>query len=95
MGFRFRMNVLMSELQRSETEAPLYAVISSEARRFTLCASAEPPASIDLPVYPETSGTPMRIALTPLAVAGDTLMVCGVVAVVGLVVWLESGAPTH
>ncbi len=52
-------------------------------------------ATFDLPVYPETSGTLTRVVLTPLAVAGDTVMVGAVAAVVGCVLWLEGGAPTH
>jgi hypothetical protein len=34
-----------------------------------------------------------RLAFTPFAIAGDTVMVCGVGAVVGFLLWGQSGAP--
>jgi hypothetical protein len=72
-----------------------YCVVTREGRAFPLCQPMEPEATFELPVYPETSGTPVRIALTPLAVAGDTVMVGAVAAVAGFLLWLQSGAPTH
>jgi len=55
----------------------------------------QPWATFDLPVYVETSGTPIRIVLTPFAVAGDTVMVGVVAAFVGFVLWVQCGAPTN
>ena len=55
----------------------------------------ESEATFDLPVYIETSGTPIRIVLTPFAVAGDTVMVGAVAAVVGFLMWAQIGAPTY
>ena len=72
-----------------------YAVVTNEARGFTLYRLAQPAATFDLPVYAETSGTPTRIALTPFAVAGDTVMVGVVAAFFGFVLWVQSGAPTN
>jgi hypothetical protein len=72
-----------------------YAVVTKEGRGFTLYRPPQPAATFDLPVYAETSGTPTRIVLTPFAVAGDTVMVGVVAAVVGFYVWAQSGAPTY
>jgi len=55
----------------------------------------EAEATFNPPVYTETSGTPTRIVLTPFAVAGDTVMVGAVAAVVGFLLWAQIGAPTH
>jgi hypothetical protein len=74
-------------------ESATYAVASREGRRFTLHTPADPDATFDLPVYPETAGTPTRVVLTPFAVAGDTVMVGVVAAVVGFLLWVQSGAP--
>ncbi len=69
------------------------AVVSSQGRAFTLHRSPNETHTYDLPVYPETSGTALRIALTPFAVVGDTVMVGGVAAVVGFLLWVQGGAP--
>ena len=74
---------------------PSYAVVTNEGRAFTLYRPPESGATFDFPVYLETSGTPTRLMLTPLAVAGDTVMVGVVAAVVGCFVWLQIGAPTR
>ena len=63
--------------------------------RFTLHRPKEADVTFELPVYSETSGTITRIVLTPLAVAGDTVMVGGVAVVVGFILWVQSGAPTN
>jgi len=76
-------------------ELPAYGVVAKEGRGFTLYCRMESEATFDLPVYAETSGTPTRIMLTPFAVAGDTIMVGAVAAVVGFLWWVQSGAPTH
>ena len=74
-------------------ESETYAVTSREGRGFTLHKPADPEATFDLPVYPETAGTPIRVVLTPFAVAGDTVMVGLVAAFVGFLLWVQSGAP--
>jgi len=74
---------------------PAYAVVTKEGRGFTLYRPMESEATFDLPVYVETSGTPIRIVLTPFAVAGDTVMVGAVAAVVGFLLWVQIGAPTY
>jgi len=74
-------------------ELPRYGVPSREGRGFTLYRAMKQEESSDLPVYPETSGTPIRIVLTPFAVAGDTVMVGVAAAVVGCLIWLQGGAP--
>lgn len=76
-------------------ELAAYAVVTNMGRGFTLYRPAQPAATFDLPVYAETSGTPTRIALTPFAVAGDTVMVGVLAAGVGFLLWVQSGAPTH
>jgi len=70
-----------------------YAATTREGRGFSLYRSGEPQESYDLPVYAETYATATRLALTPFAVTGDTLMVCGFGAIVGFFVWVQSGAP--
>lgn len=67
-----------------------YAVTAEDGRRFDLYPSTGRRETHDLPVYPESSGTPMRVALTPFAVAGDTVMAAGVVAFIGIIVLAES-----
>ena len=74
-------------------EPTAYAVTTQEGRGFSLYRPDEPKKAFDLPVYPETHGTATRLALTPFAIAGDTVMVCGVAAVAGFFLWLEMGAP--
>ena len=72
---------------------PAYAVLIKEGRGFVLFRPPEAEATYDFPVYPETCGTPTRIALTPFAVAGDTVMVGLVSAVVGFLLWVQMGGP--
>ena len=72
-----------------------YAVLTNVGRGFTLYRPPQPAATFDLPVYAETSGTPTRIALTPFAVAGDTVMVGVLAAGVGFLLWVQIGAPTN
>ena len=69
------------------------AVTTQEGRGFSLYRPTEPRETFDLPVYAETHGTAVRVALTPFTVVGDTVMACGVIAVVGFYLWLQSGAP--
>jgi hypothetical protein len=75
----------------SPTGLTNYAVLSESGREFTLQPQAEPLGAFHLPVYRERSGTAIRVALTPFAVAGDTVMVGLVASVVALVMACESG----
>ena len=68
-----------------------YAVISESGREFTLHPQAERFGAFQLPAYPESSGTIVRVALTPFAAVGDTAMVGAVASVVALIVACESG----
>jgi hypothetical protein len=68
-----------------------YAVLAESGRAFTLQPQAKPVAPLPLPVYPEASGTAVRVALTPFAVVGDTVMVGLVASFVALVMACESG----
>jgi hypothetical protein len=62
------------------TQLTNYAILSESGREFTLHPQAERLGAFQLPAYPESSGTMVRVALTPLAAVGDTAMV-GVVGV--------------
>ena len=86
--------VAQGSLTNQPSKLPTYAVVTKEGRGFTLYRARESESTVDLPVYVETSGTPIRIVLTPFAVAGDTVMVGVVAAVVGFLVWAQIGAPT-
>jgi hypothetical protein len=68
-----------------------YAVLAESGRAFTLCPQAEAIDPLPLPVYPERSGTAVRVALTPFAAVGDTVMVGLVASVAALVLACESG----
>jgi hypothetical protein len=68
-----------------------YAILSESGREFTLHPQAERLGAFQLPAYPETSGTIVRVALTPLAAVGDTAMVGVVAAFAALIVACESG----
>jgi hypothetical protein len=80
-------------LTNQPPKLPAYAVVTREGRGFTLYRSMGSESAFDLPVYVETSGTPTRVVLTPFALAGDTVMVGGVAAVVGFLLWAQIGAP--
>jgi hypothetical protein len=82
-------------LTNQPSKLPAYAVVTREGRGFTLYRSMGSESAFDLPVYVETSGTPIRVGLTPFAVAGDTVMVGAVAAVVGFLLWAQIGAPAY
>ena len=68
-----------------------YAVMAKESRAFTLYLEAGRGEAFTLPVYSESSGTVMRVVFTPLAVAGDTVVVAAAGAVVCIIGLAESG----
>jgi hypothetical protein len=69
-----------------------YAVAAEDGRGFTLYQSPGGAETHSLPIYRESSGTAMRVALTPFAVAGDTVRAAEVVAVLGIIAMAQSGA---
>lgn len=71
-----------------------YPVRTDHGHGFELYRDSTPEGTHSLPVYFEAGGTPSRVALTPLAVIGDTLMLAAVIATFGAWVWLHSGPPT-
>lgn len=71
-----------------------YATVMEEGRSFVVHNSSGTSNSFELPVYLEQSGIGSQIALTPFAVAGDTLMVGGLVAFATFLFWLHCGSPT-
>ena len=64
---------------------------AESGREFTLHPQAESFGSFQLPVYPESSGTAVRVALTPFAAVGDTVVVGLVASAVALILACESG----
>jgi hypothetical protein len=68
-----------------------YAILDESGRAFALYPQAEPLGALRLPVYPESSGTPVRVLLTPFAIVGDTVMVGVVASVAAVVVACSSG----
>lgn len=62
-----------------------YAIIAKGGHEFTLYRAGQVDGTYALPVYLESGGTVMRVALTPFAVAGDAVMVGLVASVVGFV----------
>jgi hypothetical protein len=72
---------------------PPYAITTRPGREFTLYESINSGLAFQLPVYAESSGTFPRVALTPFAVVGDTVMVGAVVSVVAVVLWAQGGGP--
>jgi hypothetical protein len=75
----------------SLTQLTNYAVISDSGHAFTLHPQAEPLGDCQLPVYPESSGTALRVALTPFAAVGDTVMVGLVASVMAVILACQSG----
>jgi hypothetical protein len=73
--------------------AELHAVLMADNQHFKLFLDADRVETYQLPIYVESSGRAMQIIATPFAVAGDTLMVAGIIAMVAALAWLESGAP--
>jgi len=70
-----------------------YAITTAGGRGFTLYKTNTASGPFALPVYVEASCAPARVVLTPLAMAGDTVMVGVVGSVAGFFWWMSSGAP--
>jgi hypothetical protein len=67
------------------------AVCSEYGREFSLLRDGQVDGPYALPTYCESNGTLVRATLTPFAVAGDSVMVGMVAALVALVWACESG----
>jgi hypothetical protein len=70
------------------------AVPIRDGQGFTLFDTDGKGESFELPSYAESHSGALRVVLTPLAIAGDTLMVGGVASIVAFLVWVQLGAPT-
>jgi hypothetical protein len=67
------------------------AAWSENGRDFSLLRNGEVEGPFALPVYRESNGTLVRVTLTPFAVAGDTVMVGMVAAVIAFIGACEGG----
>ena len=79
--------VLPSKPDPAATGTGTYALLGEGGGNFTLYRPGMGPTTHYLPSYRESSAALLRVALTPLAVSGDVVMVgcvAGIVAVVGL-----------
>jgi len=61
--------------------------MSADGERLTMQQPDGAKVEFRLPTYPATSGTVLRVAVTPLAVVGDTVMVASVVGIVICYSW--------
>ena len=68
-----------------------YAILAESGRSFTLHPQASPLGACELPVYQESSATALRVALTPVAVVGDVVMVGVVASVMALYLACATG----
>ena len=68
----------------AQADTPLCVVENKEARQFTVYRFGKVAGIHDLPFYPCKSGVMTRVALTPLAVAGDITIAGCVVGCIGL-----------
>lgn len=71
---------------------PEYATIAKDGREFSVYQSAGSKETHQLPAYSESSSPALRIALTPLAVVGDTIIVTGAIAFFGILALGENAA---
>ena len=70
-----------------------YPVNTDNGPGFELYRDGRKEGAYALPSYGEGMGTTARVVLTPLAAAGDTVMVGVVVGVVAAIGWLYAGCP--
>lgn len=90
-----RIPVLNFEAATNASGRPTdYAILAQEGRAFKLYGPVGRGDRFELPVYPESAGTGVRLLETPLAVIGDVVMVGVVSAVAATIMWAQSGAPT-
>ena len=67
-------------------------IVVQDARGFSLHHDSEVDGPYNLPNYVESNGNVTRVVLTPLAVAGDAVMVGVVAGVVCFMNWVAPGA---
>jgi hypothetical protein len=70
-----------------------YPVSTANGSSFELYREGRSEGTHDLPVFEAGMGTTARVALTPAAIVGDTLMAGATVAVVGAILWVSAGCP--
>jgi hypothetical protein len=70
-----------------------FLVPSSESREFILFRNTVMEGPYELPVYAESQGTALKVALTPFAVTADTVVVGVVASVAAAFLWVFVGAP--
>ncbi|MBI3879074.1 MAG: hypothetical protein HY301_03305 [Verrucomicrobia bacterium] len=68
-----------------------YVLLAPDRAHFTMRVTGWPAGPYALPGYQVSDGTPARVALTPVAVAGDVVMVGLVAAIIGAWLWATSG----
>ena len=65
--------------------------ISADGQRLMVREPDGEKVEFRLPTYPAASGPALRVALTPLAVVGDTVLVASVVGIVVAYAWVRTG----
>ncbi len=65
--------------------------ISADGQRLMVREPDGEKVEFRLPTYPAASGPALRVALTPLAVVGDTVLVASVVGIVFAYAWVSTG----
>jgi hypothetical protein len=62
----------------------LYVIVSNDEKTFTLVRDGKSEGPYELPVYSLTSGTPAKIALTPVTLIGDTIIYASVIGIIAV-----------
>jgi hypothetical protein len=70
-----------------------YPVNTDSGPGFEMFRDGRSEGAHEFPIYDEGLGSATRVALTPLAVTGDTIMVGVVTGVVATVMWVAAGCP--
>ena len=65
--------------------------ISADGQRLMVQEPDGEKVEFRLPTYPAASGPALRVALTPLAVVGDTVLVASIVGIVVTYAWVRTG----
>jgi hypothetical protein len=73
--------------------AARFPVLLDRGPGFELFRDGRSQGAYQLPVYDEGISRSAQVALTPLAVTGDTLLATGVVATAGAFLWVMAGCP--
>ena len=75
----------------AKTNGIVWISVSADGQRLSVHEPDGGKAEFRLPTYPAASGPALRVALTPLAVVGDTVMVASVVGIVVAYAWVSTG----